>query len=66
MIVIERRIVFQDWYESEDSKTGWDSWEWRFLDDTENIYGWSVVEILREDKYSNPTLGIAEKETEIE
>ena len=66
MKITERRLVFQDWYECEDSKTGWDSWDWRFLDSTENIYSWNVVEILESDKYGNPILGIAEKQTEIQ
>lgn len=33
MKVVERRLVYQDWFESEDSKTGWESHYWRFLDD---------------------------------
>lgn len=69
MKIIERRIVFQDWFESEDTKSGWDSYDWRFLDDPDcgdvTLLNWIVVEHLKSDKFGNPTLGIAEKETKI-
>ena len=64
MKITERRIVEQDWYETEYSKTGWDSYGWRFDDGSYNL-GWDVVEIIRSDKYGNPILAIAEKENEI-
>lgn len=69
MKITERRIVMQDWYETEYNKTGWESQGgWVFLDTCENAedYGWTIVEHIRSDKWYNPTLGIAEKENEIE
>lgn len=67
MKILERRLVIQDWYETESTKTGWDSHGWKFLDDYEYIsyMGWAVVDILKTDIHYNPTLAIAEKETEI-
>lgn len=66
MIITERRLVIQDWYETELNKTGWDSHGWIFRDDYQGLFtGWKIVEILDNDKYGNPVLGLAEKETEI-
>lgn len=67
MKITECRIVMQDWFESEYSKTGWDSYGWRFLDDAEDIsyMDWIIVDILKTDNYYNPTLAVAEKETNI-
>lgn len=67
MKLIERRIVEQKWFETEFSKTGWDSYGWFFKDDR-NPMGestWTVVKNLDTDKFYNPILGIAEKETDI-
>ena len=64
--IVERRIVTQDWYESETSKTGWDSYGWRFDDGTSYLghrENWEIVEHIKSDKFGNPTIGIAEKET---
>jgi hypothetical protein len=70
MTVTERRVVIQDWYETDYSKTGWESQGgWRFLDDVGSgveDYAWTVVEHLELDKFGNPILGVAEKQTEIE
>lgn len=67
MQVTERRLVIQDWYETELNKNGWDSNGWEFKDSGGSaLYNkWNVVEILQSDKYGNPILGVAEKETEI-
>lgn len=67
MIIKERRLVEQQWYETELSKTGWDSHGWVFVDSGASaLYNkWDVVEHLKVNKFGNPTLGIAEKETEI-
>ena len=66
MKIIERRVVEQEWYESEFSKTGWDSYGWVFKDDYQGILsGWEIVEHSHIDKFGNAWLGIAEKETEI-
>ncbi len=66
MKVKERRIVIQDWYETETTKTGWDSNGWFFKDsgcciDSE----WKIKTHLDSDKYSNPILAIAEKKTKV-
>lgn len=67
MTVTERRIVFQDWYETEYSKSGWDSHGWEYRDEGISMhYSWEIVEILDSDKYGNPLIAIAEKQTEIE
>lgn len=62
--IIERRIVKQDWYETELTKTGWDSNGWYFADDGQDKYlSWVIVQHLKSDKFGNPILGVAEKET---
>jgi len=66
MKITERRIVIQNWYETELSKTGWDTYGWMFKDDYQGLLlGWKIVEILQSDKYGNLVTGIAEKETKI-
>lgn len=62
--IIERRIVTQEWYETEFSKTGWDSQGWRFDDGTyiEHRENWTVVEHIRTNKFGNPIIGVAERE----
>lgn len=65
--IIEKRIVIQEWYETDATKTGWDSHGWEFKDDgrTMDETEWTIVNHLELDKFYNPVLGIAEKETEI-
>lgn len=66
MKITERRIVEQEWHETEFTKTGWDSFGWVFKDDYQGLMnGWTIVEHLHIDKFGNSWLGIAEKETEI-
>jgi hypothetical protein len=66
MKITERRIVFQDWYETDEHKTGWESSGWMFKDDCQGLVNdWDIVEHLKSDKFGNPILGIAEKGTEI-
>jgi hypothetical protein len=66
MKITERRIVEQQWYETEYSKTGWDSHGWVFKDDYQGLVSsWDIVVHLSVDKFGNSWLGIAEKETEI-
>lgn len=67
MNITERRIVEQEWYETEFTKTGWDSHGWHFKDDGQTIdeSEWTIMEHLDMDKFYNPILAIAEKETEI-
>ena len=66
MKITERRIVRQDWYETECSKTGWESHGWYFNDGSLiNPIDWEIKEHIHLDKFGNPIYGIAEKETEI-
>ena len=63
MVVTEKRIVEQEWYETECNKTGWDSNGWFFKDDGIPMSNkWTIVSYLDTDKHSNPTLAIADKE----
>ena len=47
MKIIEVRVVEQQWYETEFSKTGWDSYGWVFKDSGSNaeVEGWEVIQI---------------------
>lgn len=59
----EKRLVNQYWIESDYEKTGWYSHDWHFITGggyIDHDY-WKVVEILKYDKFGNPTLGIAER-----
>lgn len=63
---IERRIVRQEWYETEYSKTGWDGYGWYFdggeyMDETD----WTIIEYIDSDKFGNPIIAIAEREIKI-
>jgi hypothetical protein len=64
--ITEKRIVRQEWYETETTKTGWDSNGWFFDDDgfamPEN---WTISQHIHFDKFGNPILGVAEKEINI-
>lgn len=66
MKITERRIVEQEWYETECTKTGWDSFGWHFKDDGHTMYEneWAIVQHLDFDKFYNPILGVAEREYE--
>lgn len=73
MKVTERRIVYQYWYEPilkfpwEDKKLVSVS-GWRFNKNKQRDYvdgTWNIIEISQYDKFGNPVIGIAEKETEI-
>ncbi|MBC5864635.1 hypothetical protein [Flavobacterium turcicum] len=65
--VTEKRIVEQEWYETEYTKTGWESQGgWYFKDTREPMdSSWNIVEHLDSDKFGNPLIAIAEKETEL-
>ena len=66
MKVTEKRVVEQDWFENDVTKTGWDSADWFFKDTREPMdSSWTIVEYLDSDKHYNPILGIAEKETQL-
>lgn len=60
MEVTERRVVYQQWYETEYSKTGWDSHGWSFDDGTSLDSSWIFVESFF-DKFGNPHTGIVER-----
>jgi len=68
MKITERRVVEQEWYETCVSKTGWETLGWVFKDSEDGFIDerdWRVVDHLETDKYYNPIMAIAEKETEI-
>mgnify|MGYP007100037062 CR=1 FL=1 len=65
MTVIERRLVEQDWYETETTKTGWDSHGWHFDGGDQMGSDWSVVTIIPSDKFGNAFVGIAERNVTI-
>jgi hypothetical protein len=63
--VTERRIVTQEWYETEYSKTGWDSHGWVFDDGRTIGTAWTVVEHIHSDKFGNPFIGVSEREADV-
>lgn len=65
MKVTERRIVRQEWYETDTTKTGWDSYGWTFDNGEQMDDSWTVVSYLILDKQHNPCVGIAEREIDI-
>lgn len=68
MKITERRIVTQHWYETELTKTGWDSHGWVFSDGStisEIHSSWIIASHIRIDKFGNPFVGVAEREVEI-
>lgn len=64
MKITERRIVTQDWYETETTKTGWDSLGWEFDDKRQMGNDWTIVSHIRLDKFGHPFLGVAEREVD--
>lgn len=62
MKVTERRIVTQEWYETQLTKTGWDSHGWRFDDGREMGAEWTIVAHIHVDKFGNPFCAVAERE----
>jgi len=64
MKVTEIRIVRQDWYETEYTKTGWDSHGWYF-DDGNFDDSWTITKILDTDKFEHPTVAIVERDATI-
>lgn len=67
MEVKEIRIVVQEWYETDTTKTGWDSHGWSFRDDglTMDESKWTIINHIDSDKHYNPIMGIAEKVTKL-
>lgn len=67
MIVKEIRLVYQEWYETEYSKTGWDTnTGWYFKEGDLYNFSWEIVKVIEENKHGLPTIGIAEKLTTVE
>ncbi len=65
MKILEHRIVRQEWYETEFTKTGWDSHGWVFDDGSTMNNEWIVINHIYIDKYGNPLVGLSEREVEI-
>jgi hypothetical protein len=63
--VTERRTVWQAWYETDTTKTGWDSDGWYFKDMSRMGADWTIVHHQYLDKFGNPIKGIAEREIEV-
>lgn len=62
MKIVETRIVYQDWYETEYSKTGWDTnTGWYFKEGDIYNFDWEIIKILHHDKFGNPLIAIVEK-----
>jgi hypothetical protein len=62
MIVTERRVVLQEWYRTETTKTGWGSHGWSFDDGCQIGDDWCVFAHIDFDKSGNPLRGIAQRE----
>ena len=62
--ITERRIVTKDWYETETTKTGWDSHGWQFDDGQTMSNAWTIVEHIYSDKFGNPFKAVAEREVD--
>ncbi len=65
MKITERRIVRQDWYETETTKTGWDNTGWVFSDGSSMGTVWTIVQHIHLDKFGNPFVGVAEREVDV-
>ena len=64
MKITERRIVTQDWYETDTTKTGWDNNGWFFSDGIPMGNAWTIVHHVHLDKFGNPFVGVAEREVD--
>lgn len=54
--VSPRIILFQQWEEDSDNKTGWSTWGWEY--ENGNLFdevGYELEEVLEEDKYGHIT-----------
>ena len=65
MKVTERRIVRQEWYETETTKTGWYSHGWTFDNGEQMNNDWTIVSHIHLDKFGNPFVGVAEREVDV-
>jgi hypothetical protein len=66
MKVIERRIVKQEWYETDTTKTGWDNHGWTFDNGEQIGDDWTIVNHIHLDKFGNPFVGVAEREVDVQ
>jgi hypothetical protein len=58
MIITEKRLIRQEWYETEYSKTGFDTHGWYFNDgDLMCPIEWVIKEHIKSDKFGNRILG---------
>lgn len=58
----EKRFVVQEWFETETTKTGFDSFGWLFRSDRMGMGDeWEIQEIFDTDKFGNPILAVAIK-----
>lgn len=56
----QSRSITQEWFESDHSKTGWDTLGWYFADTNEPLpINWIVIEHTDTNKFGNPIKGIA-------
>lgn len=54
--VSPRIILFQQWEEDPDDKTGWSTWGWEYENgNLFNEVGYELEEVLEEDKYAHIT-----------
>ena len=54
--VSPRIVLFQQWEEDPDDKTGWSTWGWEY--ENGNLFdevGYELEEVLEEDKYGHIT-----------
>jgi len=65
MKITERRIVTQDWYETEKTKTGWATHGWVFSDGRSVGTAWTIVQHIHLNKFGNPFVGVAEREVDV-
>ena len=65
MEVLERRVVRQEWYETETTKTGWDSHGWVFDSGEQMGNDWYIFDHIHLDKFGNPLVGIAQRKVNV-
>jgi hypothetical protein len=65
MKITERRIVRQEWYETDTTKTGWDNHGWTFDNGGQMDNDWTIVSHIHLDKFGNPFVGVAEREVDV-
>ena len=58
----EKVIIYQEWYETDQTRTGWDSFGWSFEngEDVDQLE-WDITEYIDHDKFGHPTKAYAIK-----